>query len=79
MLMINHYDRSGNIFDILSEGEASNLNKMNRENENEDACDGCGIFDDDELFELIQERERDKAAGNTISLEEVKRRLNYPD
>jgi len=51
---------------------------MNPDNEIEDGCDGCGIFDDDELFELIQQGERDIAAGNTISLEEVKRRLKLP-
>jgi prevent-host-death family protein len=35
-------------------------------------------FDDDELEQLIEQGERDIAAGNTLTHEEVKRRLNFP-
>lgn len=35
-------------------------------------------FDDLELEHLIEQGLRAKAAGNTISLDEAKKRLNYP-
>ncbi len=35
-------------------------------------------FDDHELESLISEGERDIAAGNTLTHDEVKRRLNFP-
>jgi len=35
-------------------------------------------LDDLELSNLIEEGLRDKAAGNTLSLDEAKERLNYP-
>ena len=36
-------------------------------------------FDDDELENLIAEGERDIAADNTLTQDEVKRRLNFPE
>ena len=36
-------------------------------------------FDDFELERLVEEGLRAKKAGDSLSLEEVKRRLNYPD
>lgn len=41
--------------------------------------EGTGIFDDDELWELIRLGEEARARGDVMSSEEVKRRLNYPD
>lgn len=35
-------------------------------------------FDETEMMYLVEQGERDKAAGNTISLEEAKKRLGYP-
>ena len=36
-------------------------------------------FDDLELEHLIEQGIREKEAGNTISLDEAKKRLNFPD
>ena len=41
--------------------------------------DVLGVFDDDELEELIRLGKEAIAEGDVISMEEAKRRLGYPD
>ena len=36
------------------------------------------LLDDFELVQMLEESSRDRAQGNTISLDEVKKRLGYP-
>lgn len=36
------------------------------------------LLDDFELVEMLEESRKDRAAGNTLSMDEVKKRLGYP-